>query len=180
MIRVLDDVGWKVRDDLVFWPILKCGHTSMDRWLQRVGFVGEYDTQPEGTHFAVLREPYARYLSAVVEMHRAGHGETVTDLLDMVASEPEVWTAGGNPHFEPQCARVNRMPHRHLFRLEELGVLADWLEGHGLEMPPPEHKHATDADVLDYARSVIDPDPVYAYYAADLDLWRSCGDDHSY
>lgn len=179
-----DEQGVMVNDDagIVFWPILKVAHTTMDDWLRYVGFrpsFGEgYEDADGMTHVAIVREPFARWVSAVHTMWDAGYAAD-TGWAEFVAGVEawnqrtgRPWTCNHNIHFAPQVDRVAKMPDPNLFRLDDLESFRRWL---GLDSGDRAFyvKNATTDYCRDVAWSVLSQPTVLAHYTPDVELWHS-------
>lgn len=165
--------------EVAYYPILKNAHTSLKQWLSAAGFrTVTFDDEPDVDSFTVIREPFARYLSALHTMWRGDCHEwfkalTWDEFVDRVASMPYVWTRNDNPHFDPQVRDVERMRRPTLFTMETLGDIRDWLERRGVVLGPlPRLNESTPADIAG-ASTRIDRQSVLDYYAADVALYAS-------
>lgn len=165
---------------LVFWPILKAGHTTFDDWMQYVGFRHSFREGFEDadgmTHVAVVRDPFVRYVSAVYSMWDCGHVADVgwEHYIDGVEAWNQrtgrPWTRNNDMHFAPQHDRVGKMPDPVLFALEDLEPFRAWLESHGLDSGgrPFFAKNVNDPARRRYALDTIGEDIVRSHYAEDV------------
>jgi hypothetical protein len=176
---------------VMYWPILKNGHTSLDRWTIRVGFhnYGKPELPEDATHFFVLRDPFERYISSVQQMfvhdkEKDVDWETylreVEETNQLLTSEGKnVWTSNGDIHFQHQ-ADVMALLSGHVhhsqiksFKLENVHVMKQWLEDeYGLYTDAEvDHKNPGSQD-KDLAREILSQSPIVAHYAADILLWH--------
>lgn len=167
----------------VFWPILKCGQTSWRDLLVAHGGFGprnepKLEQDPDLAHFAAVREPFDRYISALAQMWRHGwvadvHWRPFIDGVERWNRERPVWTCMDNPHFESQSARVRLMPNRELFVYTNIDAVRHWLNQYQIVIPDrlPD-RNRTEQHMLEYAAEILSPEPVREFYADDMVLWN--------
>ncbi len=176
---------------LVHWPILKNGHSSLTDTLKGKPFLFERwlrEELPEGAvHFAVWRDPFDRYVSALAQVWRMGAvpgpwREFIRDVEVWNQSHPDKpWTCRDDRHFASQTKHLERLRDsdvssyalRPMFRLDDLPELWQWLESYGLVAPRvmDRQKH-TDGEMRRYAENTLDRRPVDRWYCEDLDVWE--------
>jgi len=124
---------------LVYWPTPRCGCTSTGRWLKSVGFEFTKDPLEKGdsglSHFAVVRDPYDRYVSG---LHLAWDGprragvpwvEFVGEVAAWNQKHQKAWDWFENFHFQPQSESRLGMPNEKLLKLEDVDL---WVLGTGV------------------------------------------------
>lgn len=187
-IVVSKNTGVMVHRDqpIVFWPVVKCGHTTLDVWMKSGGFKFQFDSpvesDPAYDHLVVIRDPFLRYISACAQVWREGiAGDLDWDLFVDAVDKMNVrkngcYTAWGNHHFVPLTVRCANMPpeKRITFDLDDLRPLRAWLADRGVfvsEQVP--HKNPTMQGMVDYAVSRFHRGPIERHYQHDFDLWRA-------
>ena len=167
-----------------FYPIFKCGSTTMHRLLgASCGFMADdhrIDSMPADYEcFAIVRDPVDRWLSAAHTIWPSVRkGQPWPEFLVEKLDEPGVWNHDNDQHFRPQRqslpAELGRVT---LFPLERIDDTIAWLAERGIHatggMPhvkrtPDEHRAASYALLRDSDREAIEE-----VYAGDLALYRS-------
>ena len=122
VVKPPSDTAWPLYNQptgLAFFPIFKNAHSSLVEWLCHggPGFVTHIVDVPEDVEsFAVVRDPFDRYISGLAQMHRQNVAADVDwpALVDGV--ERYNWRTGvpythnGDRHFHPQSDVIERMP----------------------------------------------------------------------
>lgn len=182
--------------NLLHWPILKNGHSSLTDTLKGKPFLFERwlrDELPAGAiSFAVWRDPFDRYVSSLAQVWRMGAvpgpwREFVRDVEAWNQSHPDKpWTCLDDRHFASQLAHTARAwdpdlidwpQEGRLFRLDDLAELWHWLAGYGLETPRlMDRQKETDPKMRRYAKRTLDRKPIDRWYADDLTAWESLDD----
>ncbi len=139
--------------EIIYWNILKAGHSSIQMFLIEHGFeaeVKEWNLPEAYANFSVVREPLSRYFSAVYTMWMRQEVEIVEYLANILKYNKQhpqdIWTCGDDQHFAPQKAflpdryirlfALDNLNGQVLSYLKELGVESDTEFGNEREMDP--------------------------------------------
>ena len=158
----------------VYWPCLKNAHTSMNKWLVDYKPVSptclRQTNQHSGQHWAIIRDPYERYLSALHTIWAVKHAtaidweDYVTHVAHWNSQQPHIHTAGNNNHHAPQ--HTTRHPEALLWPMHHLDQLAHWLN-----LDPPPHRNPAELEHIEYARQRIPEQPIRRNYETDQNVW---------
>lgn len=141
---------------IAYLNIPKCGSTSLKAALGEVGFhyddSGEYVLPPDHKAFAVIREPTARFVSALGQYYaNLGHDDVpaaVQAELDRVAADGQV--VAHDVHLFPQTSFLDeRVPLEGILCLEGgLEQARALLEEWGCPIASPERRNARPLDCV--------------------------------
>ena len=108
---------------VALWQTPRCASTTLARWAYEAGFI-RFDgwRDPSYTHYAIVRDPYERYLSTLLlRWYHRGHDKGPWErYLERVAAHRWVWTDDNNIHFFSQWMFRLAMPHEVLVPLNRV------------------------------------------------------------